>query len=69
MVSLEAIACGRPLITHLSLEHGEYRGFPLKDVATEEIVSSIGGADIGLWQEEHAYLKEHHSPERIVESC
>jgi len=42
MVSLGAIACGRPVITYVSSEYSEYRNFPLKDVYTsEEIFSAI----------------------------
>ncbi|MEM0037236.1 MAG: glycosyltransferase family 4 protein [Candidatus Korarchaeum sp.] len=68
MISLEAIACGRPVITYVSSEYEEYRGFPLKDVSDEEgIINSVRGADVRLWQEEYAYLKEHHSPRRAIE--
>ena len=36
MITLEAIACGRPVLTFVSSKYPEYRDFPLKDVDTEE---------------------------------
>ena len=61
MVSLEAIACGRPVITYVSSEYSEYRNFPLKDVDTsEEIVSAITDASFELWQKEYNYLERNH---------
>jgi len=67
MVSLEAIACGRPVITYVSSEYSEYRSFPLKDVDTsEEIVSAISGASFELWQKEYNYLEKNHKSEAIV---
>ncbi|MEM1725539.1 MAG: glycosyltransferase, partial [Candidatus Bathyarchaeia archaeon] len=67
MVSLEAIACGRPAITYVSTKYPEYKDFPLKDVNTEEkIIDSIIGLNTKIWQEENAYLKKHHKPENIV---
>jgi len=67
MVSLEAIACGRPVITYVLSEYSEYRSFPLKDVDTsEEILSAISGASFELWQKEYNYLEKNHKPEAIV---
>lgn len=67
MVTLEAIACGRPVITYISSKYPEYKDFPLKDINTEEkIIDSIRGSNIKLWQEENVYLKKHHRPENVV---
>jgi len=67
MVSLEAIACGRPVITYVSSEYSEYRSFPLKDVnSIEEIVSAITDASFELWQKEYNYLEKNHKSEAIV---
>jgi glycosyltransferase involved in cell wall biosynthesis len=67
MVSLEAIACGRPVITYTSSEYSEYRSFPLKDVnSIEEIVSAITDASFELWQKEYNYLEKNHKSEAIV---
>lgn len=67
MVSLEAIACGRPTITYISSEYSEYEDFPLKNVNTEErVISAIGIADAKLWQKEYAYLEKNHKPEIVV---
>jgi len=67
MVSLEAIACGRPVITYVSSGYSEYRDFPLKDVNTsEEIVSAITDASFELWLKEYNYLEKNHKSEAIV---
>jgi len=68
MVSLEAIACGRSVITFVSSEYLEYKDFPLKDVDTEEkVVSAILNAGLKLWQKECAYMEKNHKPAVIVE--
>jgi glycosyltransferase involved in cell wall biosynthesis len=67
MVSLEAIACGRPVVTYVSSEFPEYEEFPLKDVkADEEVADAILEADVKLWQREYAYLEKNHKPEIVV---
>ncbi|MGB9694310.1 MAG: glycosyltransferase family 4 protein, partial [Fervidobacterium sp.] len=67
MVSLEAIACGKPVITYISSHYPEYKDFPLKDIDTEEkIVEAIRGSNAKLWQKEYAYLEKHHKPENII---
>jgi len=69
MVSLEAIACGRPVVTYVSSEFPEYEKFPLKDVKTdEEVADAILGADVKLWQKEYAYLEKNHKPEIVVKT-
>lgn len=66
MISLEAIACGRPTITYVSSQYPEYKDFPLKDVDLEErVISAI--MDVSqLWQEEHEYLKKNHDLDKII---
>jgi len=67
MVSLEAIACGRPVVAYVSSELQEYDKFPLKDVNTEEeITNTIENADSDLWKKEHSYLTANHSAKLIV---
>jgi len=67
MVSLEAIASGRPVVTFVSSKYAEYKEFPLKDVETEEkIISAILTADARLWEEEYAYLIKYHNPKIII---
>ncbi len=67
MVSLEAIACGRPVVTYVSSEYPEYHDFPLKDVKEEEeIIDAVMRADDKLWSEEYAYVERHHKPEAVV---
>ncbi|MGC8998953.1 MAG: glycosyltransferase [Candidatus Bathyarchaeia archaeon] len=68
MVSLEAIACGRPVVTYISSEYREYEDFPLKDVHVEEdVAKAVSKADAKLWQKEYAYLEKNHKPEIIVQ--
>ncbi len=67
MVTLEAIACGRPAITFVSSKYPEYKDFPLKDVNTEEkVAEAIINATSNLWEKQYAYLKENHDPYRIA---
>ena len=67
MVSLEAIASGRPVVTFVSSNYAEYKEFPLKDVETEEkIINAILTADVKLWEEEYAYLIKYHNPKIII---
>lgn len=67
LTSLEAIACGRPTITHISSKHKTYRNFPLKDVNTiERIIEIIENLPPKLWKAEYAYLKQNHDAEKIV---
>jgi len=69
MVSLEAIACGRPVVTYVSSEYSEYGDFPLKDVsAEEEVALAACNADIELWRKEYAYLEKNHKPEVTIKN-
>jgi glycosyltransferase involved in cell wall biosynthesis len=68
LVSLEAIACGRPVITYVSSEFKEYRDFPLIDVYTvEKAASEIEKSDNELWKKEHSYLMKEHAPTTAVD--
>lgn len=67
MVSLEAIACGRPVVVYVSSQYHEYADFPLKDINTEEeIVNAVQSANSTLWSEQYAYLQAHHEPQEIA---
>jgi glycosyltransferase involved in cell wall biosynthesis len=67
MVSLEAISCGRPVVTYVSACYPQYSSFPLTDINTEEgIISSIQRAALNLWEQENQYLKDNHNPQNIV---
>lgn len=70
MVSLEAIACGRPIITYISSVYPVYEDFPLKDVNTEEkIISTVIDTNFRKLKEtEYSYLQKHHTPEHISNS-
>jgi len=68
MASLEAIACGRPVVTYVSSEYPEYNDFPLKDVNTvEKVVAAFGKSSLKLWKAEYNYLKKHHDPNVITQ--
>lgn len=68
VVSLEAIACGRPVVTHVSSEYQEYNEFPLKDVDNEkEITRSIEEANNELWKREYNYLTKEHETKVVLE--
>ncbi len=68
MISLEAIACGRPTLAYLSSEYAEFQDFPLKDLVSEEqIAETIMNADDALWKEEYEYLTKNHKPESVLE--
>jgi glycosyltransferase involved in cell wall biosynthesis len=67
MVSLEAIACGRPVLNYVSSAYPAYKDFPLKDVdSVEKIVSAIKNFSPKLWEVEHVYLKATHDPNLIA---
>jgi len=68
VVSLEAIACGRPVVTYVSSEFQEYSEFPLKDICTEEkVASAVEEADSELWKKEYNYLMMEHKMDVIVD--
>lgn len=68
VVSLEAIACGRPVVTYVLSEFQEYSDFPLKDVCTEEAVAdAVEKATGNLWEKQHAYFVKNHTAEAFVE--
>ena len=67
MVSLEAIACGRPVLAYVSSEYPENEGFPLIDLRTEEkIAETITNLPPQLWEKEYAFVEKHHNPEAVV---
>jgi glycosyltransferase involved in cell wall biosynthesis len=67
MISLEAIACGRPVVTYVSSTYSNYKGFPLKDLCEEDkIVDAINDATPKLWEKEYAYLMKNHDRNVII---
>lgn len=68
VVSLEAIACGRPAIVFVSSEYQEYHGFPLKGTNTEDkITQAIEAADNDLWKKEYDYFLANHTVDVVWE--
>ncbi|MEM1998136.1 MAG: glycosyltransferase [Candidatus Bathyarchaeia archaeon] len=67
MISLEAIACGRPVITYVSSKYPEYKDFPLKDIKTEDdIAGAILNSNEKTWSKEYEYIKINHSPKIVI---
>lgn len=67
MVSLEAIASGRLVITYVSLGFSEYGDFPLKNVKTEEnIIGAFEKPMSKLWEAQHSYLMKNHIPDVVL---
>jgi glycosyltransferase involved in cell wall biosynthesis len=67
LISLEAIACGRPVITFLSSRHEVYHDIPLKDVnSTEQISEAVKNLPPRVWEAEHEYLEKHHNPQKVT---
>jgi len=67
VVSLEAIACGRPVIAYVSSEYPQYEDFPIKNLKDEDqIAEAIGNAAETLWQQEYTYFKRYHSSNVII---
>jgi len=51
MISLEAIACGRPALVYVSSDYAENNEFPLKDLKEEEnIAKTISDLPSDLWE-------------------
>ncbi|MEM3010847.1 MAG: glycosyltransferase family 4 protein [Candidatus Bathyarchaeia archaeon] len=68
MISLEAIACGRPVITFISSEYTEYKDFPIKDIKTEDEIANLFDEDLEkLWKAEYQYLMRNHDPKKVAD--
>ncbi len=68
LVSLEAIACGRPVLAYVSSEYPENADFPLKDLKDEEtIAATIDDLPTDLWEKEHVFMEKHHDTKKIGE--
>ncbi len=63
MVSLEAISCGTPSITHVSSDIEEYEKLPIKGVNSEEkIIEVLKSHDLKeIWKKQYEYVKENHN--------
>jgi len=67
LVSLEAIACGRPAIANVSSKYGAYKVFPMKDANTvERIAAAIEDVSPRLWEAQFKYLQQNHDPNSIA---
>jgi glycosyltransferase involved in cell wall biosynthesis len=67
LISLEAIACGRPAIAYASSEYPEYNEFILRDLQSEEeVVQAIDNVSPQLWKEQYSFFAKHHDPAVIV---
>lgn len=67
MVSLEAISCGRPVLSWVSSEYPENRTFPLRDLLDEEMIAeTILNPLSDLWKQQYNFVKENHNIEKIT---
>jgi glycosyltransferase involved in cell wall biosynthesis len=61
MISLEAIACGRPALAFVSSDYPENNDFPLKDLKNEEVIAKvISDLPSDLWEKEYSFFKKYH---------
>jgi glycosyltransferase involved in cell wall biosynthesis len=66
MVSLEAISCGRPVISWISSKYPENKDFPLRDLVDEEkIANTISDLPSNLWEKEFSFVKKYHRIEKV----
>jgi glycosyltransferase involved in cell wall biosynthesis len=67
MISLEAVACGRPVLAYVSSEYECYRGWSLKDVDTENaIIDAVQNVASSLWEKQFDYVKRNHDPNLVA---
>ena len=69
LVSLEAIACGRPVIAYISSKYPEYEALPLKDIdSSEKIIEAIKNTDdlTKIWERQYTYFKENHEAKTVA---
>ena len=67
MVALEAIACGRPVVAHVSSDYTEYKTFPILNVNTPSKIADaiLEFKDEKLWEKEYDYFQLNHNPEEV----
>ncbi len=68
MAALEAISCGRPVITYASSEYKELADFPLKDANTTEKIAEALKTSEEIREKEYNYLMKYHSPEKVAKN-
>ena len=68
MIALEAIACGRPVITYISSKYSAHNDFPLKDIdSVDKIVQVLRNKDLSeLRKHEYKYLQLNHNPQKLA---
>lgn len=67
-VGIEAIACGRPVITYIKSNLPEYHAFPLLDIRTEEDIERaiLSPKKEVLWKKQYEYIRTRHDPEIVA---
>ncbi len=66
LVSLEAIASGRPTLAFVSSEYSANKEFPLKDLQdVESIAEVITNLPNDLWEKEYSFFKKNHNVDGI----
>lgn len=69
LISLEAIASGRPVIANVSSKYPEYEKLPLRDIdSSEKIMEAIKNVDdlTKIWERQYAYFKENHDAKIVT---
>ena len=66
-VLLEAMACGRPVVAHVSSDYTEYKTFPILNVNTPSKIADaiLKFKDEKLWEKEYEYFQLNHNPEEV----
>lgn len=67
LVSLEAIACGRPVVAYVASEYEAYAEFPLKDANTvSQIAEAVTACSREIMEKEYAFLIKYHAPQKVA---
>jgi glycosyltransferase involved in cell wall biosynthesis len=67
LISLEAISCGRPVLSWVSSKYPENKSFPLIDLIDEKIIAEkIINPPSNLWKRQYKFVKEYHNIKKIT---
>lgn len=67
LISLEAISCGRPVLSWVSSKYPENKSFPLTDLIDEKLIAeTILNTPSNLWRRQYKFVKEYHNIKKIT---
>jgi glycosyltransferase involved in cell wall biosynthesis len=69
LISLEAIACGRPVVTYISSKYPEHENLLLKDIdSSEKIIEAIKNMNnlTRILENQYSYFKENHNAKTVA---